>query len=155
MSLRSSRFYLFGYLHYYGHIRLPRLWWTDHNVRASHVHALPLSCTQHHLTPGICWNANCHYFFQHCRFHHLWKIDRYHLVSRSLTDAAYKTVTSELRKARFRAGYLLRQMYFNLNGKLGCKALSSLKVFIYIYARLVAHQRITKVNTKSHKGKTH
>ena len=26
MPLRSSRFYLFGYLHYYGHIRLPRLW---------------------------------------------------------------------------------------------------------------------------------
>ena len=26
MSLRSSRFYLFGYLNYYGHIRLPRLW---------------------------------------------------------------------------------------------------------------------------------
>jgi hypothetical protein len=36
------------------------------------------------------------------------------------------TVTPELRKARFLAGYLLRQMYFNLNGKLGCKALSSL-----------------------------
>jgi hypothetical protein len=25
MPLRSSRFYLFGDLHYYGHIRLPRL----------------------------------------------------------------------------------------------------------------------------------
>jgi hypothetical protein len=25
MSLRSSRFYLFGYPHYYEHIRLPRL----------------------------------------------------------------------------------------------------------------------------------
>jgi hypothetical protein len=28
MPLRSSRFYLFGDLHYYGHIRLPRLWLT-------------------------------------------------------------------------------------------------------------------------------
>ena len=55
------------------------------------------------------------------------------------------TVTSELRKARFLAGYLLRQMYFILNGKLGCKVLSSLKVFMYIYARLVAHQ-ITQID---------
>jgi hypothetical protein len=30
-------------------------------------------------------------------------------------------------------------VFFNLNGKLGCKALSSLKVLMYIYARLVAH----------------
>ena len=46
-------------------------------------------------------------------------------------------VTPELRKVRLRA---VRQVYFNLNGKLDCKALSSLKVFMYIYARLVAHQ---------------
>jgi len=58
------------------------------------------------------------------------------------------TVTSELRKARFLAVYLLRQMYFNLNGKLGCKVLSSLKVFMYIYARLVAHQRSQKIYAK-------
>ena len=28
MPLRSFRFYLSGYLHYYGHIRLPRQQWT-------------------------------------------------------------------------------------------------------------------------------
>jgi hypothetical protein len=45
------------------------------------------------------------------------------LESRSLTDAAYSTVPPELRKARF---LTVRQAVFNLNGKLGCKALSSL-----------------------------
>jgi len=44
-------------------------------------------------------------------------------VSRSLTDAAYSTVPPELHKARF---LTVRQAVFNLNGKLGCKALSSL-----------------------------
>lgn len=42
MPLRSSRFYLFGYQHYYGHIRLPqhaaRL---AAPVRVSHVPVLP------------------------------------------------------------------------------------------------------------------
>ena len=56
------------------------------------------------------------------------------------------TVTPELHKDRFRA---VRQAYFNLNGKLGCKALSSLKVFIHIYARLVAHQRFTEETQRS------
>ena len=42
MPLRYSRFYLSGYPHYYGHIRLPQ----QQNglfcpVRVSHVHALP------------------------------------------------------------------------------------------------------------------
>jgi hypothetical protein len=50
-------------------------------------------------------------------------------------------VTPELRKVRLRA---VRQVYFNLNGKMDCKALSSLKVFMYIYARLVAH-RISQI----------
>ena len=49
------------------------------------------------------------------------------------------TVTPELHNDRFRS---VRQAYFNLNGKLDCKALSSLKGFNYIYARLVAHQII-------------
>lgn len=57
MPLGSSRFYLSGYLHYYGHIRLPRQWCDFHRVRVSHVHALPSPCTQHHFTPDICWNA--------------------------------------------------------------------------------------------------
>jgi hypothetical protein len=35
-------------------------------------------------------------------------------------------------------------VFFNLNGKLGCKALSSLKVLMYIYARLVAHLSLTE-----------
>ena len=41
MLLRSSRFYLFGDQHYYGHIRLPQLCEKSHIVRVSHVHALP------------------------------------------------------------------------------------------------------------------
>jgi hypothetical protein len=54
MPLRSSRFYLFGDPHYYGHIRLPRLHgFCSILVRVSHVHALPLLSTQQHLTPGI------------------------------------------------------------------------------------------------------
>jgi hypothetical protein len=55
------------------------------------------------------------------------------------------TVTPELRKARFRA---VCQVHFNLNGKLGCKVLSSLKVFNYIYARLVAHQSYTVIKLR-------
>lgn len=56
------------------------------------------------------------------------------------------TVTPELHKDRFRA---VCQVYFNLNGKLGCKALSSLKVFMYINARLVAHQRYTEKSQRT------
>jgi len=53
------------------------------------------------------------------------------LVSRSLTDAAYSTVPPELHKARF---LTVCQAVFNLNGKFGCKALSSLKVFnLYLH----------------------
>jgi len=53
------------------------------------------------------------------------------LAYRSLTDAAYSTVPPELRKARF---LTVRQAVFNLNGKFGCKALSSLKVFnLYLH----------------------
>jgi len=44
------------------------------------------------------------------------------LASRSLTDAAYITVLSELHKARF---LTVCQTDFNLNGKLGHKVLSS------------------------------
>jgi hypothetical protein len=47
-------------------------------------------------------------------------------VFRSLTDAAYLTVPPELHKARF---LTVCQADFNLNGKLDCKVLSSLKVF--------------------------
>ena len=50
MPLRSFRFYLFGYLRYYGHIRLPRLHISCF-VRVSHVHVLPSAYTQHHPTP--------------------------------------------------------------------------------------------------------
>jgi hypothetical protein len=92
-------------------------------VRVSHVHVLPSCCTQHHITPGICWFAIYRYLYQHGRFHLIRKFDRYQFVSRSLTDAAYSTVPPELRKARF---LTVRQADFNLNGKLGCKALSSL-----------------------------
>ena len=58
------------------------------------------------------------------------------------------TVTPELRKVRF---LTVRQVYFNLNGKLDCKVLSSLKVFMYIYARLVAH-RSTQIERYENKG---
>ena len=52
MLLRSSRFYLSGYLYYYEHIRLPQLWWYAHTVRVSHVHVQPSIGTQHYITPG-------------------------------------------------------------------------------------------------------
>ena len=52
------------------------------------------------------------------------------------------SVTPELHKVHF---WAVCQMYFNLNGKLDCNDLSSLKVFIYIYARLVAHQSYTEI----------
>ena len=137
MPLRSSRFYLFGDLHYYEHIRLPRLRSTIRNVRVSHVHVLPSPCTQHLITPDICWIACCHFFVQHVRFHQLREIDRYHLCNEASLMQLTGTVTPELRKVRF---LTVRQVFFNLNGKLGCKVLSSLKVFLYIYTRLVAHQ---------------
>ena len=79
MLLRSSRFYLSLYLHYYEHIRLPQT--TDgliRPVRVSHVYALPSCCAQHHPTPGICWFTKYRFLNQHGRFHQLWKIDRYH-----------------------------------------------------------------------------
>jgi hypothetical protein len=57
------------------------------------------------------------------------------------------TVTPELRNARF---LTVRQVHFNLNGKLGCKVLSSLKVFIYIYARLVAHRSYAEFSQRLH-----
>ena len=83
MPLRSFRFYLSGNLHYYGHIRLPRqLADFTGPVRVSHVHALPLCCTQHHPTPGICWFAFYRCFNQHHRFHQLWKTDRYLSVTK-------------------------------------------------------------------------
>jgi hypothetical protein len=44
-------------------------------------------------------------------------------VYRSLIDAAYKAVLPELHKARF---LTVCQAVFILNGKLGCKVLSSL-----------------------------
>jgi len=57
MPLRSFRFYLFGYRHYYGHIRLPSIAVATALDRVSHVHALPSDSTQHHLTPGSLYFA--------------------------------------------------------------------------------------------------
>ena len=51
MPLRSSRFYLFGFLHYYGHIRLPRSR-TRRICRGSHVLVLP-SLSRNHILPRV------------------------------------------------------------------------------------------------------
>lgn len=48
-------------------------------VWVSHVHALPLSCTQHHLTPGIYQCATYRFFHWYIRFHHIRKVDQYQL----------------------------------------------------------------------------
>jgi len=53
MSLRSFRFYLSGYLHYYEHLRLPRQQLDVFcPVRVSHVHVLPSTHTQQNITPS-------------------------------------------------------------------------------------------------------
>ena len=53
MSLRSFRFYLSGYLHYYEHLRLPRQQLDVYcPVRVSHVHVLPSTHTQQNITPS-------------------------------------------------------------------------------------------------------
>jgi hypothetical protein len=51
MPLRSSRFYLSGCLHYYGHIRLPPS--RSRRIRrGSHVHVLP-SLARNHILPRV------------------------------------------------------------------------------------------------------
>jgi len=78
MPLRSFRFYLSDYHHYYGHIRLPRLTVRlTVFVRVSHVHALPSYCTQHHITPGIYQCAICRCYHWYSRFHQLRETNQY------------------------------------------------------------------------------
>ena len=68
MPLRSFRFLLSGYPHYYGLIRLPSLWWFFHGVTVSHVHAQPSPDTQHHITPNSPCCAIFRFFQQDGRF---------------------------------------------------------------------------------------
>lgn len=81
MSLRYPRFYLFGGRHYYGHLRLPRLWWTTtplgsptfmcylrHKRNKILLRAVPLgSPFQSTYFPLL--------FQRSCRFQHIRKLD--------------------------------------------------------------------------------
>ena len=127
MLLRSSRFYLFEAPYYYEHLRLPRLngFFFHNYVRVSHVHALPSSCTQHHLTPGICQCSFYRCSHWHGRFQHLWQLDRYHWCNEALLMQL--TEPSRLSFTGFVSSPFLCQAFFNPNGKFGCKALSSFR----------------------------
>jgi hypothetical protein len=75
MPLRSFRFYLSGYQHYYGHIRLPRQRLFNRPVRVSQVHALPSTCTQQNITPSSPVGLAVENFRRDDRFQQLREID--------------------------------------------------------------------------------
>ena len=125
MPLRSFRFYLSDYLHYYGHIRLPRLTVRlPAFVRVSHVHALPYCCTQHHFTPGTYQCAYCRCFHWYSRFHQFGQFDRYHLWC--FEALLFQLTTSSRLSFTMSVSGSECQTDFNLNGKLSCMALSSI-----------------------------
>ena len=123
MPLRSSRFYLFGYHHYYGHIRLPRLpGGLPDTGRVSHVHALPSLCTQPYFTPESSNRAFYRFFRFDGRLRQLRQIGHSYWCNEAY-GAAYNGVCPELNAVRFLAA---SQGNFNPNDKFDCKVLSSL-----------------------------
>jgi hypothetical protein len=123
MPLRSFRFYLSGYLHYYEHLRLPRRLWTYAPLGSptfmrylGYARNIILLRVSDSVYIAISSTGMAGFTI-------FGRLTDTNFVSRSLTDAAYITVLSELHKARF---LTVCQTNFNLNGKLGCKALSSL-----------------------------
>jgi hypothetical protein len=53
MPLRSFRFYLSGYLHYYGHLRIPRLLVDDQPVRDLPTFMRYLGYTRNIILPRV------------------------------------------------------------------------------------------------------
>lgn len=138
MPLRSSRFYLFGYLHYYEHIRLPRQQLDLFRpVRVSRVHALPSLCTQPYFTPESLKCACCRFFHFSDRFRHLRQIDRSHCRVSRLTRQL--TQVSALNSMQF-VSLLHLRVTSTRTTNLIAWFFHPCRYLIYIYARFVAYQ---------------
>lgn len=80
MPLRSCRFYLFGHLHYYEHIRLPQHCARRHYLLGDPTFMCYLISARNHILPRMFHAVSCHYIFQHSsRFHQLRETDQHHL----------------------------------------------------------------------------
>ena len=121
MPRRSSRFYLFGCLHYYGHIRLPRSR-SRRLCSGSHVHVLPARA-RHHIQPRMSsavlltvYPSIVAGFDFSERLANIISVTR--LNCSSLQDRFHRTQYTSVTSRAPRC-------YFSLNGKLDCEELSS------------------------------
>ena len=96
MSLRYCRFYLSGYLRYYGHIRLPSVQVVFPAQLGSPTFMHYLLHARNIILPRIAPTLQITVLFkQDGRFHHLWKTDRYHLINEAwLIQLIWTLITS-------------------------------------------------------------
>lgn len=150
MPLRSSRFYLFGYLHYYGHFRHPQTAVGYSALLGPPMFMRYLRYARNTILPRIAsgvlpFRCTCFppFYLQSSRLHHLWQTGHYqfrvtrpnwcslHICSivSFCTFVSSGTITMA---STWTANWVV--WFFHPHRYLFC-------LFIYIYARFMAHLR--------------